>query len=111
MSDFSTTAYCRKHHYRFAPDDGGCPHCDDEKRCPACGGEHETEEEYERCICVHEPDWSAVHALESWTPGGNKFTTESDGTISFEVRVECKRCGTLGKIVVNIDPGDLEWGE
>lgn len=31
MSDFSWTARCRKHNVTFAPDDGGCPGCEDER--------------------------------------------------------------------------------
>ena len=31
MSDFTYTGYCKVHHCSIAADDGGCPHCSDDK--------------------------------------------------------------------------------
>ena len=54
MSDFSITAYCSKHKLRFAPDDGDCPGCADE-RCPRCGKLPDDDGEYP-CSCQEEFD-------------------------------------------------------
>jgi len=61
MSDFSIKARCTKHGITFAPDDGGCPQCDD-SRCPTCGKLPGSDGEYP-CSCEEEASLEAERDL------------------------------------------------